>query len=121
MGWLKDEKGFYLSPSKQKSVDAQEARRRKKHKTNRDKFYGRKLHRFCPICNTELTTKNVIHEDFYNERKGEVYPRTLYACKECKRIWTSKETIKVWREKRPKTKKNISNLQFKKKLTGVSI
>ena len=79
MGWLIDDKGFYLSPSKQKSVNAQEARRRKKHKTNKYKFFGRKLHRFCPICNTELTTKNVIHESFYNERKGQVYTRALYA------------------------------------------
>ena len=118
MAWLKDENGFYLSPSKQKSVDAIVARKRKKHKTNKDKYYGRKLHRLCPICNTELTTKNVIHEDFYNERKGQVYTRALYACKECQRIWSSKETIKVWKDGRKRTRKNLSNAKFKRELIG---
>lgn len=117
--WLTDEKGFYLSPSKQKSVNAQEARRRKKHKTNKYKFSGRKLHRFCPICNTELTTKNVIHESFYNERKGQVYTRALYACKNCQRIWYSNETIKVWKDGRKKTRRHLSNAQFKKSLQGI--
>ena len=119
MGWLTDDKGFYLSPSRQKSADAQAARRRKKHRTNKDKFYGRKLHRLCPICNTELTAKNVIHEEFYNEKKNKRYTRALFVCKECMRIWTSKETNKVWKEKRPKTNRNVSNKQFKKELNGL--
>lgn len=117
--WLKNDQGLYLSPGRQRSAEGHAARRRKKHRTNCDKFYGRKLHRFCPICNTELTTKNVIHENFFNKREGKIYTRALFVCKDCKRIWESKETIKVWRAGRKKTLKNISNAEFKRQLIGV--
>ena len=111
--WLTDDKGFYLSPSKQKSVDAQAARRRKKHKTNKDKYYERKLHRYCPICNTELTKKNKILKE------GKKFSEIMYACSECHHLWYSSETNKVWKGKRPKINRKVSNQQFKKELNEI--
>ncbi len=110
--WLKDEHGFYLSPGKQKSVYANNAKKYKKHKTNGDKYTGRKLKRLCPKCGKVITIERYVHR---NDKYGIMRDMKVYICEKCNAVWSSKQTIKVW-ERLKSNPPKMSNREFKSKL-----
>ena len=111
--WRVNEQGMLISPEAIKSERMREVKRKKKHKTNKETYDGRKLHRYCPKCGEEITKKRVMKR---NDALG-IYRdgTTVYICSNCNAVWSSKQTNKVW-EKRKKNPKPTTNKDFKEKL-----
>ena len=112
--WRVNEQGLIISPEGARSefMLEKKAVRKKRHKTNKFLYTGRKLHRFCPKCNAEITKKKRLSR---NDALGVFREQTVYICDKCNAIWASKQTNKVW--KSPKKNPNkMSNKQFKQSL-----
>ena len=109
-----NDQGLYLSPGKEKSVRANEARKRRKKQG--DKYLGRKLTRCCPKCGAVITLKrdNVVR----NDKVGIYRDTAAYICMHCGSAWTSKQTNKVWERLKVNPSKKISNAEFKKQLAA---
>lgn len=113
--WLKNESGEYLSPAKQKSERARA--RRKKHKTNKDKYTSRTLTRKCPKDGAVITKKRRLKAD---KELGIPKDVTVYICPECGAVWGSKQVIKVWQNLKRSSPK-MSRKEFKALLNSVQI
>ena len=109
--WRTNSQGMIISPEAQRAEWAREGKRKKKHKTNKDKYTGRELHRYCPKCNAEITKKRTLQR---NDKLG-VYRdgTTVFICDKCNAVWLSKQTNKVWqnlkRNPKPQTNKEFKD------------
>ena len=97
--YRRDEFGNIINPeAARKAAYAERMRagkRKKKHKTNKDKYFGRKLVRICPKCGCEDIEK-VIHYT-NTETIGRQIKRVFFKCKKCGGIGKSKQFICVHR------------------------
>ena len=109
-----NDQGLYLSPGKEKSVNATEMRKRKKKQG--DKYLSRKLTRLCPKCGAVITIKR--NKVVRNDKLGIYRDTAAYICTHCCSAWTSKQTNKVWERLKVNPSKKISNAEFKKQLAA---
>lgn len=105
--WRIDKNGNYLSPEKQRSEQALERKRKRG-----SSYDTKKLTRYCPKCNSIITKKRRLDR---NDELKIFRPVTVYVCPNCRAVWSSKQTNKVW-QRLKKSSKKIANIQFKRNI-----
>lgn len=108
IAWRIDKNGNYLSPEKQRSVQALEIKRNKRGSS----YDAKTLTRYCPKCNAVITKKRRLDR---NDELKIFRPVTVYMCPNCRAVWSSKQTNKVW-QRLKKSSKKITNVQFKRNI-----
>lgn len=108
----KKESYVIIEDGKKKGV-----KRKKKHKTKKDKYFGRKLVRLCPHCYKGEIEKIV---DFlYNPETGKKSLRRVwYKCKTCGGVYRANDMINVHRApgEGPKAQKKMTVKEYNRKL-----
>lgn len=108
MKWKKNNEGLYLSPEKERSERAREF----KNRPQGDKYLTRKLYRYCPACGAEIKVKRRLKR---NDKIGIYRPITAFICSNCKKAWSSEQTVKIWQRLKRSSQK-MNTREFKRKI-----
>ena len=100
--YLRDSNGQIINPEARRREEyyarLRAGKRKKKHRTNKDKYFGRKLVRLCPHCYSSDMDKKIERIiEWTHDNEGRRKTRTWWKCKNCGGVWLAKDMINVHR------------------------
>ena len=125
--YLRDKSGNIINPEAARKAayveKLQSGKRKKKHKTNKDKYFGRKLVRICPNCYSKEIEKLIHYTNAEDGTHGKQIKRVFFKCKKCGSLYVSRNLIKVFKAPGEGVagQKKMTCKEFKEKIERESV